>query len=110
MWNAIFFVATALLAVPCAVVSLLGARNAYRASASLAAKITSIESAVQSIITSHQSWQELVEDLARSVKMAKVRRGISTRNGADGEPDPKVDPEAWRSWMNAKLRAGQFNA
>lgn len=110
MWNAIFFAATAFVCVLCAAVSLFGARNAFRASALLAEKITSIESRVQSIITSHTAWAEVTEDLARTVKMQKVRRGISASGSKDGEPDPKIDPEAWRAWMNAKLRAGQFNA
>jgi len=110
MWNAIFFAATACLCVLCAAVSLYGARNAYRASESLAARITSTESRVQSIITSHESWQELVTELARSVKMAKVRRGISSNGSTQGEPDAKSDPERWRAWKNAQLRAGEFNS
>lgn len=110
MWNAIFFAVTALLCVLCAAVSLYGARRAYRVSGSLARQLTSIESRVQSIITSHESWQEIVTELARSVKMAKVRRGISGNGSTNGEPDAKSDPERWRAWKNAQLRAGEFNS
>lgn len=110
MWTEFFYAVIACLCVLCAAVSLYGASRAYRALESLAAKLTSTESRVQSIITSHESWQELVTELARSVKMAKVRRGISENGSKGGEPDPKADPEAWRAWKNASLRPGEFNS
>lgn len=110
MWNAIFFAVTALLCAGCAAVSLFGAKRAFRASESLARKITLIESRLQSIVTSHSQWSELVEELARTVKMQKVRRGISANGLKGGEPDARTDPEAWRAWKNAQLRTGEFNS
>lgn len=110
MWTAIFYASTALLCVLCSLWTSSVARGAYRDSESLRRKVTSIESGMQSVITSHESWQEVVTDLARSVKMAKVRKGISTQSGVNGEPDAKSDPEAWRAWKNAQLRAGVFNS
>lgn len=110
MWNAIFFASTACLCVLCAILTCIVARNAYRDSASQRRRLSSIESGMQSIVTSHESWQEVVADLAHSMKMAKVRRGLKSNSSSqDGEPDAKSDPEAWRAWKNAQLRAGQFN-
>jgi len=109
MWNAISFAAIALLCVLCAAISLFSARRAFRVSASLVRKQSSIESKLQSMATSHENWEGLVTELVKSVKMAKVRRGISVSGSQNGEPDAKVDPEAWRAWKNAQLRAGQYN-
>ena len=56
-------------------------------------------------------WQQLTEELSNSVKMSKIRRGMAigkSATGIDGEPDSAHDPEAWRAWMNAKLRADKF--
>jgi hypothetical protein len=63
------------------------------------------------VISSQAEWQEIVANLANQVKMTKVRKALThTDKSAQGEPDPKTDPEAWRAWMNAKLRSGQYNA
>lgn len=110
MWTVIFFVSIALVCVLCAISTVINARDAYQGLESQRRRLTSIESGMQSIITSHESWQEVVADLANSMKMAKVRRGLkSNTSSANGEPDPKSDPEGWRTWKNAQLRAGQFN-
>jgi hypothetical protein len=48
--------------------------------------------------------------LANKLKMTKVRNAVThTDRDKGGEPDAKSDPEAWRSWKNAQLRAGIFN-
>lgn len=110
MWNAFFFVSIAFVCVLCAILTCIVARNASQVSASQRRRLTSIESGMQSIITSHESWQELVAEMAHSMKMAKVRRGLKSNTSSEnGEPDAKSDPEAWRAWKNAQLRAGQYN-
>ena len=61
--------------------------------------------------TSVTKWSEMTAELANSLKMAKIRRGMSIpdkRIGFDGEPDAAQDPEAWRTWMNAKIRESKF--
>lgn len=48
--------------------------------------------------------------LANKLKMTRVRNAVThTDRDKKGEPDAKSDPEAWRTWKNAQLRAGQFN-
>jgi hypothetical protein len=110
MWLAIFCALSATVSAICVLACLSVARNAARASDSLRKRISSCESTAQSVITSQRDWQEVVTDLANQVKMTKVRKALNhtgTRPG--GEPDPKLDPEGWRTWKNAQLRAGQYN-
>lgn len=48
--------------------------------------------------------------LANKVKMMKVRGAAShTDRDKTAEPDARSDPERWRVWKNAQLRAGEFN-
>jgi len=112
MWLATFSALTAITSLCCFLGCLFVARNAAARSASLRKRIDSCESTVQSVTSSLREWQEVVADLANQIKMTKVRKALNhsgngTRPG--GEPDPKVDPEAWRTWKNAQLRAGVFN-
>ena len=49
--------------------------------------------------------------LANRVKMTKVRNVVThAERDKGGEPDAKSDPEAWRAWKNAQLRAGIYNS
>lgn len=50
--------------------------------------------------------EETVRLMANKLKMMKVRNALThVKRDADEEPDVRSDPEAWRAWMNAKLRA-----
>jgi hypothetical protein len=54
--------------------------------------------------------EETLSLLANKVKMTKVRNAVTHVNrDKGGEPDARLDPEAWRTWKNAQLRSGQFN-
>jgi len=67
-------------------------------------------SQLQSLASSLTDTQETLAELAQRVKMMKVRNAVRhTDRDNDGEPDAKSDPERWRTWKNAQLRAGQFN-
>jgi hypothetical protein len=70
-----------------------------------------VESQLTSVLSSLEDWKKLTERMSESVKMSKIRRGLSIpdkRTGFDGEPDSAQDPEGWRAWMNSKLRADKF--
>lgn len=55
--------------------------------------------------------EETLSLLANRVKMTRVRNAVThAERDKNGEPDAKSDPEAWRAWKNAQLRAGQFNS
>jgi len=112
MWLAIFCVSSAIASAMCLLGCLFVARSAARDSGSLHKRISSCESTAQSVIISQREWQEVVTDLANQIKMTKVRKALNHTGGTrpGGEPDPKLDPEAWRAWKNAQLRAGQFNS
>lgn len=110
MWLGILCALSAITSVCCVLACLSVARNAARASDSLHKRVSSCESTAQSVISSQREWQEVVADLANQIKMTKVRKALNhtgTRPG--GEPDPKLDPEGWRAWKNAQLRAGVYN-
>lgn len=111
MWLVTFCVLSAIASGLCLLGSLYVARNARRDSESLRKKVLSCESQARSITTSLTEWQEVVAQLANSVKMTKVRKALThTDRDKGGEPDARSDPEAWRAWKNAQLRAGQFNS
>lgn len=110
MWLGILSALSAIISVCCVLGCLSVARNAVRDSDSLRKRVSSCESTARSVISSQQEWQEVVANLANSIKMTKVRKALTHTDRQTGEPDPKVDPEAWRAWMNAKLRAGQYNS
>jgi len=63
-----------------------------------------------SIDNSLQEHMETLSSLANRVKMMKVRNAIThTDRDKGGEPDAKSDPEGWRAWKNAQLRATNVN-
>jgi len=114
MWHpliAIFCVSSALLCVVCAIQSATAVRNARAATASVHRRLSSIESQLTLAVTSMEEWKKTTAQLSESIKMSKIRRGLSMtdrRSTVDGEPDSAQDPEAWRAWMNARLRADKF--
>ena len=56
-------------------------------------------------------FEETLSLLANRVKMTRVRNAVThAERDKGGEPDAKSDPEAWRAWKNAQLRAGVFNS
>lgn len=64
----------------------------------------------RSFETRLDEYEKTLSMLANKLKMTKVRNAIThidRDNG--GEPDARSDPEAWRTWKNAQLRAGQYN-
>lgn len=104
----LFFIAlSAVLSVASAIKAMSAARSAHRAWASVHRRLASVESQQTSLEISVTKWSEMTAELAASLKMSKIRRGLSIpdkKTGFDGEPDAAHDPEAWRSWKNAQLR------
>ena len=110
MWTAIFCALSAIVCIACLIGTSFAAQNASRERESLHRRLRSCESTTQSVITSQAEWQDVVANLANQVKMTKVRKALThTDRDKNGEPDAKSDPEAWRAWKNAQLRAGVFN-
>lgn len=108
MWLSIFCALSAILSLACAIAATVSAQRAVAALASVRTRLSSLESTQSLQTISMQKWQEVTEEVARSLKFQKIRRGIRT-SGHDGDgPDPREDPEAWRAWMNGKLRAEKF--
>ena len=116
MWpllTVFFCVLSAIVSVASAIKATHAARSAHRAWGSVHRRVSFVESELTSINTSVTKWQQLTEELSSSMKMSKIRRGMSLedgkpRRGVDGEPDPAQDPEGWRTWMNSQLRANKF--
>lgn len=54
--------------------------------------------------------EQTISLVANRVKMTRVRNNAThAERDKGGEPDARSDPEAWRAWKNAQLRAGVFN-
>lgn len=63
-----------------------------------------------SLAKSVTETQDVLSELAQRVKMMKVRNAVNhVKRGDTDEPDARLDPEGWRRWKNAQLRAGEFN-
>lgn len=110
MWT---FISSALIAILC-VTCLIGSCSAVltaRAERELLLKrLHSCESQAKSAVNSVEELREITETIAQQQKMARVRKAsVHALKGSGGEPDPKADPEAWRAWMNSKLRTGVVN-
>ena len=66
--------------------------------------------AAQSLETRLSELEQTLSLVANRVKMTKVRNAVThLERDKGGEPDAKSDPEAWRAWKNAQLRAGIYN-
>lgn len=114
MWSVIFSVASALTAVLSLVLALWSARTA-RAALALSQVVRALpESQLQSLRDSIAELTQNQLDFANRLKMSKVRAAVrhadKSNGSASGEPDARMDPEAWRAWKNAQLRAGTFNS
>ena len=110
MWLAIFCALSAIASGFFLLGTFAVARRAARDWESLQQRLRSCESQAQLVITSQREWQDVTADLANQIKMHKVRKALNHTKGDNrGEPDAKSDPEAWRAWKNAQLRAGVFN-
>jgi len=69
-------------------------------------------SRINSLETSLQDTQDALAAVANRVKMQRVRAAADhaikkDKVGSSGEPDPRTDPEGWRTWMNSQLRIGK---
>lgn len=109
MWTVIFSVLIALALTGSLLAILSGVRSAA-AVAELQRLCRDLsKSAPQSLVERISELESTVEVLANRVKMSRVRT-IATHaerkeRDKDAEPDPRSDPEAWRTWMNARLRS-----
>lgn len=109
MWTDIFFASIAGLCLLCLTGCVVTVRNAVAERESLLKRLRSCESRTQSTEESVEQLAEITKSIANSQKMQRVRKATTHATGSHGEPDPRTDPEAWRVWKNAQLRAGQFN-
>jgi hypothetical protein len=98
--------------------SFIGSLVAMFSAAQSAARVWELQRALQdfkplsaqSLETRLSELEQTLSLVANRVKMTKVRNAVThTERDNGGEPDAKSDPERWRSWKNAQLRAGQFN-
>jgi hypothetical protein len=99
--------------------SLLASLVATYSAVRSAARVLELQRAFQSFrkLDAQSLEQRLTECegtlllLANKLKMTKVRNAVThTDRDKGGEPDAKLDPEAWRAWKNAQLRAGIYNS
>lgn len=109
MWTGFFYALSAILCSLCMVATIYVALRAAHERESLLRKLRSCESQTKSCTDSLDELREIVESVAQSQKMQRVRRVTRHAAGSQGEPDAKADPEAWRAWMNSKLRTGVVN-
>lgn len=111
MWLSFFYVLTAIVCAICALVSLHSARSAAAERELLAGKLRSCESRIRSGEESTLELFELVQKLAQSQKMQRVRAASThaVKANSNGEPDVRTEPEAWRAWQNSKLKTGVVN-
>lgn len=107
MWTAIFYasaVGLCLLSLAGCIITVQGAASER---ASLVRRLRLCESTTQSQQQSIDDLSAIVNSVAQSQKMSRVRKATTHAVGSTGEPDPIREPEQWRTWMNAQLRTGQ---
>jgi hypothetical protein len=110
MWIVISSVLIALTFAASLVATFLAVRSAARVWELQQALQSFKPLAAQSLETRLNELEQTLSLVANRVKMTKVRNAVThTDRDKDGEPDAKSDPERWRAWKNAQLRAGQFN-
>jgi hypothetical protein len=111
MWVSIFYVLTAIASGIFALASLHSALSARAERESLGRRLRSVESRTQSTEESLQELTEVVQKMANSQKMQRVRSATThaAKVGSSGEPDVRSDPEAWRAWQNKQLKTGVVN-
>lgn len=106
MWSVIFSVSSVVIALLSLAVAFFAARIASHARELPQARLRSVESRTESLVASLNDLQSTMEVLANRVKMQRVRNFAMHAVKSDGEPDAATDPEGWRAWKNAQLRAG----
>ncbi len=102
MWIVIF---CALSAIAAPVLSFLVARRVVADAASSARSARSVVSRVELLEASVSETQDLVKDLANSLKMARVRRAGLTHAAGNEPPNPYTHPDEWRKFMNKQRGA-----
>lgn len=107
MWTGIFYALTAIACAVCLTGCIVVVQNARAERESLLRRLRSCESRTQLTETSVSELTEIVQGVAQSQKMSRVRKATTHAVGSGGEPDPIREPEQWRTWMNAQLRTGQ---
>jgi hypothetical protein len=111
VWNVIFSALIALSLVTSAVALFWSVRSARRG-AELQRRFADFKPySKQSLETRLSELEESILTVANRVKMSRVRTTAlhaSSKNGG-GEPDPRVDPEGWRTWQNKQLKTGVVN-
>jgi hypothetical protein len=110
MWTAISSVSIA-LSLLCSFLAIRFAAQSVRVVQELRQALQALEpSGNKSLEIRLGECESALVLLANKLKMTKVRNAINhIGRDKDGEPDAKSDPEAWRAWKNAQLRAGTFN-
>lgn len=110
MWIVIFSVLIALSLLASLVATFLAVRSAARV-LELQLAFASFRPLDAKLLEQRLSESEqTLSLLANRLKMTRVRNAVThTDRDKNGEPDAVSDPEGWRRWKNAQLRAGQFN-
>jgi hypothetical protein len=109
VWHTIFSALIAILCVSCLIGSISAVLTARAERELLLKRLHSCESQLKLNAFSVEELREITESVAQAQKMARVRKATMHAKGSHGEPDAKADPEAWRAWMNSKLRTGVVN-
>jgi hypothetical protein len=99
----------AILCAGCLIGSISAVLTARAERELLLKRLHSCESQLKLNASYVDELREVVESMAQSQKMSRVRKATTHATGSRGEPDAKTDPEAWRAWMNSKLRTGVVN-
>lgn len=111
MWLTIFYALTVIASGIFALASLHSALSARAERELLARRVRSLELQAQSFKDSIDELTSIVEKMANSQKMQRVRMATShaVKANSTGEPDVKTDPEGWRAWQNKQLKTGVVN-
>jgi len=105
MWIVIFSALSVALSICALLVGLFAVKRASRVAGLPQARLHSVELRLASVESSLPEIQTTISTVANSVKMARIRSASLHAVGSLGEPDARTDPEGWRAWMNAQLRA-----
>lgn len=116
MWTGFFYALIALACIGSLTGCVVSVRNVQAERESLHRRLRSVESQTRLLDSSQTELREIVQGMAESQKMQRVRRATThatQKAGSQGEPDPVREPELWRAWKNAQLRvpiAGRHDA
>jgi hypothetical protein len=109
MWTVISIALSVLALLGSLLACLFAVRSAARAEELLARCVALRPYSKELLDTRLSELEESVELLANRLKMTKVRNAATHVKSSQGEPDPRVDPEGWRSWQNKQLKTGVVN-